>query len=63
MLLIAPWQKQPCIYITFVLAGVLDLYNGLSLVPKTAIYESMPRQNGGQFPDNIFKCIFLSENI
>ena len=38
--------------------------------PKLAIIVGLdtlntlrPRQNGGHFPDDIFKCIFLNENI
>ena len=30
----------------------------------TAIFNTLrPRQNGRHFPDDIFKCIFLDENV
>ena len=41
-------------YVTYTLKDVLqsEYFNTLR-----------PRQNGRHFPDNIFKCIFLNENI
>ena len=35
----------------------------LSKYPWTLFNTLRPRQNGGQFPDGIFKCIFQNENI
>ena len=35
----------------------------LSRFPLQAPNTSRPRQNGRHFPDNIFKCIFLNENV
>ena len=29
----------------------------------TGIYTFKPRQNDCHFPDNVFKCIFLNENL
>ena len=30
---------------------------------KTELNTLRPRQDGRQFPDDIFKCIFLNENV
>ena len=30
---------------------------------EQSINTLRPRQNGRHFPDNIFKCIFLNENV
>ena len=38
------------------ISGVFDLV----AIPLNAL---RPRQNGHQFPDNIFKCIFLHEGM
>ena len=32
-------------------------------IPCTYLNTLRPRQNGHRFPDNIFKCIFLNENV
>ena len=29
----------------------------------TSLNTLMPRQDGGHFPDDIFKCIFLNANV
>ena len=36
-----------------------------SIQPQSHMYINIlrPRQNGRHFPDNIFKCIFLNENV
>ena len=31
--------------------------------PSTANNTQKPRQNGRHFPDSIFKCIFMHENV
>ena len=38
------------------------LYNVLSDWVDDGVNTLRPRQNGGHFPDDIFKCIFLNEN-
>ena len=48
--------------------GKKSLQNVIFKVPiwtkaYKAFYTLWPRQNGWQFPDNILKCIFLTENI
>ena len=35
-----------------------------TLTPRELMFNTLrPRQNGGHFPDDIFKCIFLNENV
>ena len=36
---------------------------GLMWVPQNHVNTLRPRQDGRHFPDNIFKCIFLNENV
>ena len=36
---------------------------GTALVDLFVINTLRPRQNGRHFPDDIFKCIFLNENV
>ena len=33
------------------------------LAAVTPVNTLRPRQDGRQFPDDIFKCIFLNENV
>ena len=33
------------------------------IFPETHLYSLRPRQNGRHFTDDIFKCIFLNENV
>ena len=35
----------------------------LPFFPYSSLNSVRPRQNGRNFPDDIFKCIFLTENI
>ena len=35
----------------------------LMLAPHPCLNPLRPRQNGGHFPDDIIKCIFLNENV
>ena len=45
----------------------LTLYNALSMLGFNHVGGSFntlrPRQNGQNFPDDIFKCIFVNENV
>ena len=57
----APGHQQPpywldCYY------DVTQLYY-VTCILHDSISTLRPRQNGRHFPDNIFKCIFLNENI
>ena len=49
---------------------LIEIYNALVVWQMVAILSRpqcvntlRPRQNGRHFPDNIFKCIFLKENV
>ena len=50
MLWWAPWKHNYLCHLT----GDIPLY---------FLNTLRPRQNGHHFPDNIFKCIFLNENV
>ena len=59
---------KPCIFlmpfpdhITAVWQRVTFIYRRCSLLPALNTLE--PRQNGRQFPEDIFKCIFQNENV
>ena len=45
-------QNDPCMYHSYIVILVLKILNTLRL-----------RHNGRHFPDDIFKCIFLPENV
>ena len=48
---------------TAAIAGTTILVPLCSQVSPTHINTLRPRQNGRHFPDNIFNCIFLNENV
>ena len=41
----------------------LDALHKYGFMKRYLVDTSRPRQNGRHFPDDIFKCIFLNENI
>ena len=43
--------------------GLVFCYMIFKWIPDLPINSLRPRQNGRQFPDDIFKCIFLTENV
>ena len=49
------------IVITYEMQNDRCIYNSLKICRNINILR--PRQNGRQFPDDIFKCIFLNENV
>ena len=51
-------ELRKCYHIWTITACVLVVYD------RVCIFITLrPRQNGGHFPDNIFKCILLNENV
>ena len=49
---------------TFDLDNLISKMGISSVIAQQLCVNSLrPRQNGRHFPDNIFKCIFLNENI
>ena len=48
--------------IVYITSTRVDLYNHQILFPEL-IGTLRPRQNGRHFADDIFKCIFLNEDV
>ena len=56
-------DRSPLVQILFSADRVMTIIIDIDADVQTGFNTLRPRQNGCHFPDNIFKCIFLNENV
>ena len=59
LFLSVPFLREYTLY-TFLLINLINLY---ATIHRTDLNTLRPRQNGRHFADDMFKCIFMNENV